>query len=121
MATIAASPTGPDINRRLTERAAWKSLEGHCQKTRSLHLRDLFAGDRERGERLTAEAAGIYLDYSKNRITDETLNFLFNSQMNPACDSESTPCFGARKSIVTENRAVLHVGPARAAWSIHRR
>jgi glucose-6-phosphate isomerase len=109
MATIAASPTGPDINRRLTERAAWKSLEGHCQKTRSLHLRDLFAGDRERGERLTAEAVGIYLDYSKNRITDETLGLLVQLATESGLRQQIDAMFRGEKINRTENRAVLHI------------
>ena len=60
----------------LTQRPAWKALETHFQKIRNLHLRDLFASDPGRGERLTVEAVGIYLDYSKNRITDETPKLL---------------------------------------------
>src|SRR5260370_20220556 len=72
MATIVE----PLTDRPLTERPAWKSLEAHRQKARSLHLRDLFAYDSERGRRFTAEAAGIYLDYSKNPITDETPELL---------------------------------------------
>ena len=60
----------------LTERAAWKALAEHYQAVRGPHLRQLFADDPRRGERLTAEAAGIYLDYSKNRITDETIGLL---------------------------------------------
>ena len=60
----------------LTKRKAWKALEAHYKKVRQLHLRELFADDPQRGERLTAEAVGIYLDYSKNRITDETLTLL---------------------------------------------
>src|SRR3989454_7683173 len=61
----------------LTACPAWKALETHYEKIRELHLRTLFAADATRGERLTAEAAGIYLDYSKNRITDDTLVLLF--------------------------------------------
>jgi hypothetical protein len=60
----------------LTERPAWKALTAHHQKVRDLHLRELFANDIRRGERLTAEAAGLYLDYSKNRVTDETIRLL---------------------------------------------
>ena len=63
------TPTAPS----LTERPAWKALEAHYQKVRDLHLRKLFADDPKRGERMTAEAAGLLLDYSKNRVTDETL------------------------------------------------
>src|SRR5437868_2895868 len=60
----------------LTQRPAWKALEAHYQQVRSLHLRQLFADDPKRGERLTLDAVGIYLDYSKNRVTDETLRLL---------------------------------------------
>ncbi len=61
---------------RLTEHPAWKALEDHYATIRHLHLRQFFADDPHRGERLTAEAAGIYFDYSKNRITDETIRLL---------------------------------------------
>ena len=66
----------PTSTKAATELSAWKALSAHHQKVDRLHLRELFAQDPKRGERLTAEAAGIYLDYSKNRITDETLNLL---------------------------------------------
>src|SRR5689334_21260860 len=62
--------------RLLAKRTAWKALESHYRKVRNLHLRDLFAHDPTRGERRAAEAAGIYLDYSKNRITDQTIKLL---------------------------------------------
>ena len=60
----------------LRQRSAWGALERHYQKMADRHLRQLFAEDRERGERFTVEAAGVYLDYSKNRITDETVKLL---------------------------------------------
>ena len=60
----------------LTQRQAWKALEAHYKNVREFHLRKLFADDPKRGERMTAEALGLYLDYSKNRITDETLKLL---------------------------------------------
>ena len=60
----------------LTKRPAWKALAAHHKKIKALHLRELFADDPERGERLTAEGAGLFLDYSKNRVTDETLKLL---------------------------------------------
>src|SRR5258705_3182215 len=60
----------------MTDRRAWKALESHCQRTKKLHLRKLFAADPKRGTRLTAEAAGLFLDYSKNRVTDQTLKLL---------------------------------------------
>ncbi len=62
----------------LTKRPAWQALEQHYLKMQEVHLRTLFADDPKRGERLTAEAEGIYLDYSKNRITDETLRLLLD-------------------------------------------
>ena len=82
----------------LTERPAWKALEQHYSATRHLHLRHLFADDPGRGERFTAEAAGIYLDYSKNRITDETLQLLVGLAGNAACASASRRCFAATRS-----------------------
>ena len=60
----------------LTQRPAWKALEAHFKTVRELHLRDMFTDDPKRGERMTAEALGLYLDYSKNRITDETIKLL---------------------------------------------
>src|SRR5262245_25665733 len=60
----------------LTERSSWKALEKHYSQIRDVHLRQLFAEDRNRGERMTAEAIGIYLDYSKHRINDETIRLL---------------------------------------------
>ena len=68
----------------LTAHPAWKALQLHFQKVRTLHLRQLFADDPQRGERFTAEACGLYLDYSKNRITDETLQLLI--QLAEACN-----------------------------------
>ena len=60
----------------LTKRKAWKKLLTHFKKVHPMHLRDLFAADDQRGERMTAEAEGIFLDYSKNRVTDETIKLL---------------------------------------------
>ena len=61
---------------RLTDRPSWKALQAHYDEVRGFHLRDLFAKDPQRGERLTAEGAGLLLDYSKHRVTDETLRLL---------------------------------------------
>ena len=93
----------------LTERSAWKALEAHYLGVRQLHLRTLFADDPRRGERMTAEAVGIYLDYSKNRITDETLKLLL--QLADECELRGRidAMFRGEKINVTENRAVLHV------------
>src|SRR5215468_7058323 len=93
----------------LPERRAWKALEAHFRKVEKLHLRQLFADDPKRGERLTVEAAGIYLDYSKNCVTDETLRLLVQlaeeSGLRPRIDA----MFRGEKINITENRAVLHV------------
>src|SRR5580692_8475597 len=76
MATPATSDSTPQSLEPLTKRKAWQALQAHYDKVRGLHLRNLFANDPTRGERMTAEAAGLFLDYSKNRITDETLKLL---------------------------------------------
>ncbi len=93
----------------LTERAAWKALEAHYPKVRELQLRRLFAEDPKRGERLIAEAAGIYFDYSKNRITDETLMLLLQLAEESGLRSRIDAMFRGEKLNVTEKRAVLHV------------
>jgi glucose-6-phosphate isomerase len=93
----------------LTQRPAWKALEAHAQQVRGLHLRRLFADDPKRGERLTAEAAGIYLDYSKNRVTDETLRLLLRLAEECRLRERIDALFRGDKVNVTEGRAVLHV------------
>jgi glucose-6-phosphate isomerase len=93
----------------LTERQAWKALEAHYKNVRELHLRQLFADDPQRGERMTAEAVGLYLDYSKNRITDETLKLLLQLAEESALHERIGAMFRGEKINVTENRAVLHV------------
>jgi glucose-6-phosphate isomerase len=93
----------------LTERPAWKALETHFQQIRALHLRQLFAEDPQRVERLTAEATGVLLDYSKNRITDETLRLLLALAEECGLRERIDDMFAGRKINVTENRAVLHV------------
>ena len=90
-------------------RPAWKALEAHHQKVRELHLRKLFADDPERGERMTREAAGIFLDYSKNRITDETLELLLQLAEESGLRARIDAMFRGEKINVTENRPVLHV------------
>ena len=92
----------------LTARPAWKALEGHYEKVRDLHLRGLFKQDPKRGERLTAEAAGLYLDYSKNRVTDETLGLLLRLAEESGLRARIDAMFGGEKINVTEKRAVLH-------------
>ncbi|HTN65099.1 MAG TPA: glucose-6-phosphate isomerase [Burkholderiaceae bacterium] len=93
----------------LTERPAWQALVAHHQMIRNLHLRQLFSDDAARGERFVAEGAGLYLDYSKNRVTDETLQLLL--QLAEECDLRAriAAMFRGDKINVTEQRAVLHV------------
>jgi len=93
----------------LRQRPAWKALEAHFQTIRNVHLRTLFAGDPERGERLTAEAAGVFLDYSKNRVTDETLRLLLRLAEECGLRERIDAMFRGEKINVTEKRAVLHV------------
>jgi len=93
----------------LTKLAAWKALEDHFEKIGKQHLRDLFANDPERGTRLTAEAEGIYLDYSKHRITDETIRLLLNLAEESGLRAHIDAMFRGDKINVTEKRAVLHV------------
>ena len=94
---------------RLTDLPAWKALEAHHQNVRATHLRELFAREPGRGERLTLEAAGVYLDYSKNRITDETLSLLV--RLADACGLRARidGMFRGEKINASEKRAVLHV------------
>jgi glucose-6-phosphate isomerase len=93
----------------LTQREAWKALEIHFTKIRELHLRKLFAEDPKRGQRLTVEAVGIYFDYSKNRITDETVKLLLQLADESGLRSRLDAMFRGDKINVTEKRAVLHV------------
>ena len=93
----------------LRSRPAWTLLEKHHQKLESTHLRQLFRDDHGRGERLAVEAAGIYLDYSKNRITDETLQLLLQLAEESGLRDRIDAMFRGDKINVSENRAVLHV------------
>jgi glucose-6-phosphate isomerase len=93
----------------LRERPAWKALEQHYSEIGGRHLRELFAGEPGRGERLTAEAAGLYLDYSKNRVTDETLRLLLQLARESGLEQRRDMMFRGERINVSENRAVLHV------------
>jgi glucose-6-phosphate isomerase len=93
----------------LRSRPAWALLEKHYQKLKGVHLRQLFADDHGRGERLACEAAGVYLDYSKNRITDETLQLLLQLAQESGLRDHIDAMFRGDKINVSENRAVLHV------------
>ncbi len=93
----------------LTARPAWKALQGHYEKVKDLHLKELFASDPKRGERLTAEAVGIFLDYSKHRVTDETLALLLQLAEESGLRERIDAMFRGEKINITEQRAVLHV------------
>src|ERR1700728_4753199 len=97
-------PTTP-----LRERKAWQALERHYAEISGQHLRDLFAADPQRGERLTAEAAGIYLDYSKNRVTEETMALLMELAAESGVAERRDAMFRGDRINVSENRSVLHV------------
>ena len=97
-------PTTP-----LRQRPAWKALEQHHEEIAGRHLRDLFAEDPGRGERLTAEGVGLYLDYSKNRVTDETMRLLVQLAEECGVPQRRDAMFAGDKINVSENRSVLHV------------
>jgi glucose-6-phosphate isomerase len=93
----------------LRERPAYAALAEHYAKVEGQHLRDLFAEDPTRGERLTAEAVGLYLDYSKNRVTDETLSLLFELARQSELEQRRDMMFAGDRINVSEDRSVLHV------------
>ena len=93
----------------LSERPAWKALGAHYQKIRDMHLRQLFVDDPSRDERFIAETSGIFLDYSKNRITDETLKLLIQLAEESGLRTHIDAMFSGEKINITENRAVLHI------------
>ena len=106
----------------LIDSPAWKALQAHYREIGELHLRRLFADDPQRGERMTVEAAGLFLDYSKNRVTDETLKLLVQLAEQCGLRARIDAMFGGEKINITENRAVLHVALAGAARDFdHRR
>src|SRR5712672_3075180 len=105
---MAANPQ-PLTKKRTTKQSAWKALASHYETVSKLHLRELFASDRTRGSRLTAEGVGLFLDYSKNRITDETLKLLLQLARESGLRERIDAMFRGEKINITENRAVLHV------------
>ena len=116
------SADGQSVNvPALRKRPAWALLEKHYQKLKSAHLRRLFADDPRRGERLAVEAASVYLDYSKNRITDETLQLLLQLANESGLRDRIDAMFRGDNINVSENRAVLHVAlrAPRGATIIH--
>ena len=98
--------TTPDA---LSSRPAWKALGAHAHAMRDVHLRQLFTSDPERGTRLTAEGAGLFLDYSKNRVTDATIALLVQLAKESRLRERIDAMFAGERINVTENRAVLHV------------
>jgi glucose-6-phosphate isomerase len=109
MATPALTGTRREDIEPLTRRRAWKSLQRHYRKVRGLHLRNLFADDPKRAEQMTVEAAGLVLDYSKNRITEETIQLLVELAEESGLRSRIDAMFQGEKINATEKRAVLHV------------
>ena len=107
MTSPASAATASQIT-PLAQRAAWKALAAHAEKIRPRHLRELFAADAARGTRMTAEADGIFLDYSKNRITDETLKLLVALAQESGLRQRTEAMFIGEKINITEDRAVLH-------------
>jgi glucose-6-phosphate isomerase len=93
----------------LAKLPAWKALTAHHKKIKDVTLRELFAEDAKRGERLTASAAGLFLDYSKNRVNDETLKLLVDLAKESGLEAHRDAMFAGEKINITENRAVLHV------------
>ncbi|MBE7189703.1 MAG: glucose-6-phosphate isomerase, partial [Jatrophihabitans endophyticus] len=93
----------------LEQRPAWEALRAHHSEIADTHLRDLFADDPERGRRLTAEACGVYLDYSKNRVTDETMRLLVELAEQSGLEARRDAMFAGEHINTTEDRAVLHV------------
>src|SRR5215469_6396234 len=109
MATsVKKNPKSPRI-RSLTRRPAWKALQNHFKAIRSTHLRTLFAEDPGRGERMTVEGAGLFLDYSKNRVTNETVKLLLQLAEESGLRKRIDAMFSGEKINITEKRAVLHV------------
>ncbi len=107
--TTPTSPATASSIAPLDQRAAWKALESHAQQMKPRALRDLFAEDPARGTRLNAEVDGIFLDYSKNRVTDETLKLLVQLAKESGVREKIDAMFRGDKINITEDRAVLHV------------
>jgi glucose-6-phosphate isomerase len=99
----------PIIHSALTARPAWKALQAHFEKVKNLHLREMFSADPKRGELMKLEASGIYLDYSKNRITAETVDLLLQLATETGLRARIDAMFNGDRINITENRPVLHV------------
>src|SRR6202045_3364002 len=105
---MAASPQ-PQVKKRASKQSAWKALTAHYKAVSKLHLRQLFADDPKRGQRMAVDAVGLYLDYSKNRVTDETLKLLLQLAAESGLRARIDAMFRGQKINFTEKRAVLHV------------
>src|SRR5882672_383272 len=103
------NPEQPSAKRPAINRQAWDALDAHYEKASKLHMRQLFANDPKRGERMAVEAVGLYLDYSKNRVTGETLDLLLRLAEQSGLQSRIEAMFRGEKINITEKRAVLHV------------
>src|SRR5580700_5307710 len=103
-----AAHVQPLIKQRTTKRTGWNALASHYKTLSKLHLHELFAEDPQRGERLALEALGLFLDYSKNRVTDETLQLLLQLAEESGLRSRIDAMFSGEKINITEKRAVLH-------------
>src|SRR5262245_19998493 len=99
----------PESLEQHTARPTWSSLASHYKMVSKLHLRQLFADDPKRGQRMALEAVGLYLDYSKNRVTDETLTLLLQLAEKSGLRARIEAMFLGEKINITEKRAVLHV------------
>src|SRR5215468_6169589 len=97
------------VKKRTSKQSAWKALTTHYRAVSKLHLRQLFADDPKRGERMALEAVGLYLDYSKNRVTEETLRLLLRLAEESDLHAHISAMFAGEKINITENRAVLHI------------
>jgi glucose-6-phosphate isomerase len=106
--SMAANPQ-PRLKKQATRPPAWKALAAHYKTISKLHLRQLFADDPNRGQGMAAEAVGLYLDYSKNRVTGETLNLLLQLAEESGLRERIDAMFSGEKINITEKRAVLHV------------
>src|SRR5262249_21356013 len=105
MASHAQTP----VRRTVTKRSGWSALALHYNSASKLHLRQLFADDPKRGQRMAIEGVGVYLDYSKNRVTDETLKLLVQLAEESGLRARIDAMFRGEKINITEKRAVLHV------------
>src|SRR5262245_58802121 len=104
---MAANPQ-PQVKKRAVKQSAWKALASQYKTVAKQHLRDLFAGDPKRGQRMAVGALGLYLDYSKNRVTDEIVKLLLQLAAEAGLRERIDAMFGGERINITEKRAVLH-------------